>query len=205
MFYQKLKPFIEEFETKKLKLKRGQIIYHQGDNPNEIYLVDSGIIGLFHISETGKETFLRVFKKDSIFGHRSFFAESPYHATSVALTDCEITVVPKSTCDEICSKQPALLKEVTKLISRSLADAELRLSGLLDKSANMRITESLIFFKLKYPEKVWTRKEIADFSGSTYETVTRVMTELDSHGLIHKEGRDFTIENTEELLNFYTS
>lgn len=204
MFYQQLKPFIKDLETRSIKLKRGQIIYHQGDEPKEIYLVDSGIIGLFHISETGKETFLRVFKKDSIFGHRSFFAESAYHATSVALTECEITIIPKEACDEICAKNPVLLKELTKQISRSLADAELRLSGLLDKSANKRIAESLIYFKLKYPEKVWTRKEIADFSGSTYETVTRVMTELNAQNLITKEGRDFSIIDTDSLLNYYS-
>ncbi len=203
MFYQQLRPYLSNTSVKKLKLKRGQIIYHQGDDPKELFLVDSGVIGLFHISENGKETFLRVFNKDCIFGHRSFFAESPYHATSIALTECEISVISKDACDEICAKEPGLLKMLTKSIAKNLADAELRLAGLLDKSANQRIVESLIFFKLKYPEKVWTRKEIADFCGSTYETVTRVMTELNENGLIRKQGRDFDILNIEALLKYY--
>ena len=43
--------------------KRNQIIYNEGDAPGGIYFIESGIIGLFHVSESGHETLLRVFSK----------------------------------------------------------------------------------------------------------------------------------------------
>lgn len=200
MFYNLLKPYIET--STKRTCKRGEIIYHEGDIPESLYLVESGLVGLFHISESGKETFLRVFGKDSIFGHRSYFAEAPYHATSIALAKTELSIISKDQCIDICVNKPDLLKTMTKMLAKDLGEAELRLSGLQDKSAAARISETLVYLKLKHPEYVWTRKEIAEYSGSTFETVARVMTRLSDEGLITKEGRDFTICDAQKLLEF---
>lgn len=203
MFYQELKPFLENGTT--TTYKKGQIFYHQGDQPQKLFLVESGVAGLFHISENGKETFLRAFGKDFIFGHRSYFAETPYHGTAMALTDTSICIIDKEQCDHICSKNPGLLKSMAKILARSLGESELRLAGLIDKTAPQRIAEALVYLKLKYAEKTWTRKEIAEFSGSTYETVARVMTELDQKALIVKKGRDFTIPNENLVLNYFVN
>jgi CRP-like cAMP-binding protein len=200
-FYQYLKPFIKKSAQK--SFKRGQSIYLEGEEPEHLYFVEKGQVGLYHISESGKETFLRIFEKDNIFGHRSYFAGTPYHANAIALNDCEVRIISNEQCNEICETQPVLLKELTKIISIELGQAELRLAGLLDKSANKRISETLVYLKLKYPEKLWTRKEIADFSGSTLETVTRVMTNLANESLIEKEGRNYNILDLESLLSFY--
>ena len=200
-FFQHLKPFIKKSSHK--KFKRGQTIYMEGEKPDNLYFVEKGLIGLYHVSESGKETFLRIFEKDNIFGHRSYFAATPYHASAVTLNECEVLIISKDQCNEICETQPLLLKELTKIISIELGEAELRLAGLLDKTANARIAESLVYLKLKYPEKVWTRKEVADFSGSKLETVTRVMTILSKVDLIEKEGRDFKIMNIEKLLKHF--
>ena len=200
MFYELLRPFIGELE--KTTYKRGDIIYHEGETPQQLYLVEEGIVGLYHLSHNGKETFLRVFGKDQIFGHRSYFAQTNYHANSTALTDLVVAVIPKEECQRICSEKPELMREMTKLMARSLGESELRLAGLLDKSAKTRITEGLIYFKLKYPDHTWTRKEIADFVGSTYESVTRVMSLLSQKKLIVKHGRNFDIPDTRALLDF---
>lgn len=181
-------------------LKRGEILYHEGDEARSLYVVKKGLIGLFHISESGKESFLRVFAEGDVLGHRSFFAEEAYHATSISLTDTRVNIVSTTQCQELCEKNSDFLKEVTKSLAKDLRRAELRLAGLTDKSADQRIAESLVFLKHKYPEQVWTRREIAEFSGSTIETVTRSMSKLEEEGVLKKKGRDFEILNLKALL-----
>ncbi len=186
----------------KTSLKKGEILYHAGDTPSSVYFIEKGLVGLFHLSEDGKETFLRVFDKDSILGHRSYFADEKYHATSMALTDVTINSISTKTCDQICQTNPKLIKEVTKIIAKDLKVAELRLANLKDHSAQKRIIEAMVYLKLKYPIKVWTRKQISDYSCTSFESVTRVMTKLESESLINKKGRDFNIPNIEKLLKF---
>ena len=203
MFYKVLRPFIEDSRAK--EFKRGQIIYNEGDNPESLYLIEEGLVGLFHIGESGKESFLRVFGKDCIFGHRSYFAEEPYHGTSMALSPVKFQILSKDQANKIFLQHPELLKDMTKILARDLGAAELRMSGLQDKSAGQRIIESLIFLKYKYPDQVWTRKEIAEYSGTTFETVTRLMSKLDEENLIEKKGRDFSIVDDLKLLNYSES
>ena len=200
MFYQLVKEHISNSHLE--EYRRGDIIYHEGDKPDKIYFIDEGMGGLFHMSESGKETFFRVFSKDDILGHRSMLADESYHGSAVALTSLKLRVISKEQCDAICLQNPSLMKEMVKTLASDLGKAELRIAGLLDKSANKRIAESLVYLKLKYPDYVWTRKEIAEYSGSTLETVTRLMSKLQSDGIITKQGRDFEINKIESLLKF---
>ncbi|MAX67290.1 MAG: Crp/Fnr family transcriptional regulator [Bacteriovoracaceae bacterium] len=185
---------------KNITLKKGEILYHEGDKPEYVYFLESGLVGLFHISENGSETFLRVFSPNNILGHRSFFAEENYHATSMALCPTKIVAISKEQCQNTCSQDPSFLKNITRILAKDLREAELRLAGLQDKTAGQRIAESLVYLKLKYPQKTWTRKEIAEYSCSTYETVTRLMTKAEKEDIIKKIGRDFEILDIQKLL-----
>jgi CRP-like cAMP-binding protein len=66
--------------------RRGEVVYSEGDESKNVWFIESGLIGLFYISETGRETFLRVFGEDYLFGHRSVVVGENYHASALALT-----------------------------------------------------------------------------------------------------------------------
>lgn len=198
MIYNIFEEVIKDCPTR--TYKRNEFIYHEGDIPKGIYFVEDGLIGLFHISKSGKETFLRVFTKKSIFGHRSFFASESYHATAIALTNSQVRALPLEKCESFLKENPSKLRDLITTISKDLGSAEVRLAGLQDKSTYQRIAESLVFLKFKYPEMIWTRKEIGEYSCSSHESVARFMSEYEKLGIIEKIGRDFKILNKEKLL-----
>lgn len=200
MIFNLLEKYIPNLPTK--TLKRGEIFYNEGDQPERIYIVLEGMVGLFHISESGKETFLRIFSQGHIFGHRSYLAQTKYHATAMALTTVNVAIINTETWSKITLEEPTLCAQLIKILACDLGLAELRLAGLIDKSATSRIIESLVYLKLKYPQQIWTRKEIAEFSGSTFETVARVMGQLSDLSLIEKKGRDYKILNQQALLQY---
>lgn len=180
--------------------KRGQIIYHEGDEANKVHLIDEGMVGLFHIAENGKETFFRVFSENDLMGHRSLLAQEKYHASAVALSKVTLKTLSIEEFDKFLKENDRFNRYLLKLLAVDLGRAELRMSGLLDKTANKRIADSLVYLKLKYPDYVWTRREIAEYSGTTYESVTRLMTSLETKGHITKKGRDFHILEPAALL-----
>lgn len=202
MYFKILTRYQEQFGIN--ELKRGDFIYHEGETPEFLYFVLEGLIGLFHISEGGKETFLRVFGPHELFGHRSYLANEVYHATTACLTKVKIAKISREDWQKIQEDETDISNLLLESLAKDLGKAELRLAGLVDKTASSRIAEALLFLKLKHPEKVWTRKEIAEFSGSTFETVARVMGQLDELGHIKKSGRDFEIINQDQLIQFGT-
>lgn len=198
MFYEAIKSHLKE--APRHQLKRGQLIYNEGDEPKYIYFVEFGLVGLFHISESGKETFFRAFGNQTFFGHRSYFAKETYHASTMALADTQLIYISSQDCEKWCAENPLLIREIAEKMARELGEAELRIAGLQDKTAYRRIAEALSFLKSRYPQQIWTRKEIAEYAGSTLETVTRVMSQLEQVGLIEKKGRDFEILDFQKLL-----
>lgn len=183
-------------------ISKREFLYHEGDTPTNVYLIQKGMIGLFHIAENGKESLLRLFSENNFLGHRSMIAEELYHASAVALTDVELLVISKEEWQNLV-KVPEINDKLLKQLATDLGQSELRLSGLVDKPAKLRIVESLIFLKLKHSQHTFTRKEIAEFSGSTTETTARVMSELESASLLIKDGRDYKIPNPEEALEYF--
>ena len=192
-------------QLKKREFKRNETIYDQGDDPRALYLIEEGIVGLTHTSETGHDTLFRVFSKGYIFGHRSLLAQEKYHASAVCLTSAKIYEISEPEFKKIYEKNPEILRKLAKVLAKELGASELRISGLHDKSAHHRIVESLVFLKLKHPEYTWTRKEIADFAGSTLESVVRVISSMQEKGLLKKEGRKFHLLDYEKALEAASS
>ncbi|RZF20490.1 MULTISPECIES: Crp/Fnr family transcriptional regulator [unclassified Halobacteriovorax] len=198
-----LEEILKQLPNKLIKdYSKGDPVYSEGEAADLLYIVQEGIFGLYFNTPSGKESFLRVFTKGDIFGHRSYFSNSPYHANAVCLKKGKVLIISREQCDNICLTSPALLKQMTKLMAEELGAAETRLAGMADKSVKRRIVEALTYLKLKNPDHTWTRKEIADFAMSTFESVARVLTELEEQQLIHRDGRRIEIPDEAKLIQF---
>lgn len=182
--------------------RRNETIYNIGDAPENLYIIQKGVVGLFHVNENGHETFLRVFSDGDLFGHRSILAKENYHATAMSLTKTELVVMSKVECEKLCLDHPSFLWQVASIMAKELKHAEYRLCDMQDKSAPRRIAESIVFLKLRNPDYTWTNREIAEFSGSTPESVSRLMTTLVNENLITREGRNFNIIDLDRFLEY---
>ncbi len=169
--------------------KKKDFIYNQGDTPSHVYFLDSGLVGLYHTAITGKETFLRVFTPSSILGHRTALVKGEYHASAVALLDCKIFSLDLNKFYSILKDDTDINFRIINLLANDLESAELRISKIKEYSARSRIIEALLFLKFKYPEHTWSRKDIAQYSGTTIETVTREIKNLEEKKIIKKEGK----------------
>ena len=177
----------------------GEFIYREGDTPENIYLIEDGLVGLVNMALNGQETLLRVFGNQYIFGHRSLMAGENHHASAVVLRKSKILTLCFHSINDVLENMPEFLPIITKILAKELKYSEMRFAGITSKKVTSRIIESLIFLKNRYPEYKWTRREIGEFCGAQTETVTRALTKLEKEGLIKKSGRDIIIVDEENL------
>ena len=180
--------------------KRGHFVFYSGNSPSGLYCVNSGVIRLESAGPTGNNHILRVVKAGGILGYRSLFAEEAYEATAVVHEDADICMIPKHALNELIQKFPDVGAKFLAHIAKELRTAESRLCGLTDKNAAERIAEAMLFLKENFAAQTWTRKEIAEWAGTTPETVMRTLSDFESEGWIALKGRKIEVLKRDELL-----
>lgn len=181
--------------------KRGDSVYRQGDKPQGIYFVHRGLVGLLLLgAQSGKEHLMRFFKEDQFFGHRSLFSDEGYHGSAVVLQPTTIKFISKEIIFQAIDKNPKLLHDVVRVLSKELRRCENHQLMILENQILPRVAQSLIYLKDIKPDHNWTRQEVANFCASTVSTVIKAMAELENMNLIKQVGRSIEIIDRNKLL-----
>lgn len=179
--------------------KRGQYIFYAGNFPSGLYCVNSGVIRLEAAGDSGNNHILQVVQAGGVLGYRSLFAEESYEATAVVHEDAVVCHIPKSAVLELMNKYPDVGLKFLSCISKELRLSEGRMCGLTDKNATERIAEAILFLKEHFKDQTWTRKEIAEWAGTTPETVMRTLSDFATDKIVELKGRKINILKRDAL------
>ena len=183
-----------------IRFKSGQVIFYAGNSPLGLYTVQSGLVKLEVTSESGAAHTLRFMGPGGALGYRSLFAEEPYHASAIAVEDCELCFVPKAEILNIFKNHPHLAMKLLTHVSKDLRLAEEKWLDQMDKGAAERIAEALLFLQDHFSHQGWTRREIAQWAGTTPETVIRTLAQFEKDGIIDQtDGRQIRVISKEKL------
>lgn len=182
------------------RFKAGQVIFYADNDPLGVYTIQKGLVKLEASTSNGAAHTLRIVGPGGTLGYRSLFAGEPYHASAIALEDCELCFVPRKNLLDIFKSHPDLTMKLLNHISKDLRVAEEKWLNQMDKGAPSRIAEALLFLQENFAHQNWTRREIAQWAGTTPETVIRTLAQFEKEGIIdQKEGRNIVILSKEVL------
>lgn len=100
--------------------KRGTNIFQAGDEPTHIYLVKSGLVGLF-ISDKEVKIEKKRLGKGECFGHVALISVNKHNLSAVAVVDSEILVLSKVLLQELRRADSQLFSLLMLNIARELA------------------------------------------------------------------------------------
>lgn len=184
--------------------KRGDRIYTIDDPSAGLYILRKGLVGLVYHSAKGSDHLLRIFKTGQFFGHRSFFADEPHHATALALEQIEVDFVPRDAVEHVFRMDPKFARIVIVSLAKELRHAEIWRVLVSEQDVLARTAHSVVILKDLDPEHPWTRAEIANFCASTPPSVVRALAELEARGLVRQTGRAIEIVDRWGLLQIET-
>jgi CRP-like cAMP-binding protein len=186
----------------KIFFKPDQYIFYQDNEPLGLYILSSGLIGLQMDTAEGLTHTLRYIKPGSAFGYRSLFSNEKYSASAKTIQTSEVCFIPKSSVMTIFKNFPNMSIKLMQVLSQDLKLAEQKWTDQIDKDAQTRIAEAIVFLQENFSHQNWTRREIAEWAGTTPETVMRALSQFEKEGLIDQsEGRNIRILSKNLLLN----
>ena len=97
-------------------LTGGELLFSAGDEPDSLYLVRSGRLGVFRQDEDQPPQFLGVITPGEPVGEMALIAGTPHSASVVALRDSEILALPREVFFEAVRTQPDVMIELSRLM-----------------------------------------------------------------------------------------
>lgn len=190
------------------KFKRGETVYLPADAAEGVLLVVSGRIKICHLTPEGKQSILVFVEPGEIFGELSLVDPTIRQEYAEATENTQLVYVPREEVQRCMQVQPDLTLGITKLIGARRRRVERRLRNLLFHSNRERLIFLLLELVEQYGRRVeggvelsikLSHQEMANIIGSTRETVTVVLGELQKEGLIQIARRRVKILDLPQL------
>jgi CRP-like cAMP-binding protein len=183
-----------------VKFKAGQTIFYEGNAPIGLYVIQTGLVKLQSTSAEGSTNTLRLLNAGQALGYRSLFANETYRASAICVEDTTLCFLPKNILSEIVSNYPQVAMNLLQQLAKDLRTAEDKWITQVNKGAPERVAEAVLFLDEHFHDQPWTRREIAQWAGTTPETVMRNLSQFEKDGLISSQGRAYKILDRRKLL-----
>lgn len=164
--------------------KRNSVILNEVDTNEFMYMVISGKVKVTRSTEEGKETILALHGAGEFFGEMTLIDGKTTRATVSAMEDSLIVLISREDFNSLLTKHENFLNELLLIFCSRLRDSWSRIEMLNLNNAAQRIKMLLLIFSeesgTKTPEGVTldmrlTHQTIADMTGLTRETVSRIL------------------------------
>lgn len=174
--------------TNSMKYKKGEVIYRAGEISDSLYIVSSGKIKIYRLSESGKEQLVRILQAGDFTGELALFNETIHEAYAEAMEETWVCMVKQADLQALLLKYPSISIKLLNEFSNRLDQSEKQTTRFATEKVETRIalflvehaeeTKSLL---VKLP---MSRKDLASYLGTTPETISRKLLELEEAGLI---------------------
>lgn len=179
-------------------------IFYAGDPTKSIYSVRAGCIKTYTVDHAGNERVRGFHLAGDIVGLDALSGEN-HAANAVAVIPSQVCRIPKAQLQTLLQDTPALMRRLVERLSHSLGDA-LALAG--DYTADQRVAAFLLNMQQRLnplsdaPTKLpMPRTDIANYLRLATETVCRVLSRLEQHGLIQSHDRVIHLLKPDELFS----
>lgn len=157
--------------TKELKLPKESVVFYEGDESKNLYILKSGIIKLYKVTSNDKELVLKYFHANESIAEVANFEEIKYPATAQAFTDIEVLQIDFASLKEIIFTQPDLSYKVMTSLIKKIRNLENLVSMHIVLDSQERVAKYIY----ENPEDFFSTKNvlIAEILNITPETLSR--------------------------------
>ncbi|MBN1291024.1 MAG: Crp/Fnr family transcriptional regulator [Candidatus Latescibacteria bacterium] len=190
------------------KFPKDQIILLEDEDGDTLFIILQGKVKVTTFSESGKEVIFSILNEGDFFGEMSLLDGKPRSATVVSMDNAKIQMIRRVEFYRLLEDHPRIaLRLLEELASRlrkaderieslAILDVTGRIAGILLQLADERGVRDTNEVLIKSRP---THQELANMVGTTRETVTRVLKQLEDKDYIMMNGKDVTIFNVEQF------
>jgi CRP-like cAMP-binding protein len=193
---------LERVATRR-RYPKDTVVFFENEEGDFFFMILEGRIKVTILGDDGREIILSVLGAGDFFGEMALLDNEPRSATAIAIEESELLSLHRTDFQNVIADNRAIMSTLIRILTARLRRANHQIStlALLDvygrvarvmldmaREEGKRLKDGRIAFRRA------THQEIANRIGTTRETVTRMLKDLERHGLIRVEGKEIVLQ-----------
>ena len=197
-----------EAGAQRKSFKRGEVIFHKGDEGNTMFIILSGQVKIVLPSDGGEEALLGQLDSGDFFGELSLIDGQPRSATIVASEPTETLVLHRDHWLAIVHSYPTIAINMLQVLAGRLRETDSFVEDAIFLDVPGRLAKKLLELASSYGIQTpngtmiglrLTQQEIARMVGATRESVNKHLRSYRARGIIDMIGQRIVIRRRDEL------
>lgn len=167
--------------------------FYQGDSAGHLYVLTEGTIKLGQVTPDGQQVILHMIGPWEIFGLIAFVENGIYPASAEATAACLALSWDRDSLVQLTERCPRLALNAMQLMAGRVHDFQDRIRELSTERVERRLARVMLRLVRQVGKKVEggvlvdlaiSRQELAEMSGTTLYTVSRILAQWERQGII---------------------
>ena len=182
-------------------LRRGDILFVEGEEPDTLYVVTSGRIAIANKSIDGRESVVALMEPGDLFGEMGLFDGLGRSAEGRALEPSTVIEISYEPVKALYDDQPQELWAVVKLLAARVRSMDEALADSVFLDVTGRTAKRLLELAGEDDEFSLpiTQEELAGMVGASRERVNKAIASFVRLGWLEQNDRRYVITNREQL------
>lgn len=192
-------------------IEEGEFFFFQGDPATYFYVLVTGRAKLLQTNPAGQQVNLRTINEWQMFGALGAVRENAeYPATAQALEPSTALAIESSFLKELMQTRPHLSQNLMQLMTGYIMEMQERYRELATEKVERRIALTVLRLAAQVGKRTnskdmmvelpLTRQDVAEASGTTIFTVSRVLADWERRGLVEAGRERVLIRNPHGLV-----
>jgi len=186
--------------------RKHQDIFLEDTYPKGVYILNKGKVKIYQNTHHGREQIISIHIENEIFGYRPLLCNEKYPVSARAIEDCRIDFIPKKDFLLLLSRSVKLSNALLKNLSYEFTVWVNSITTLGQRSVKERLLINILILTEKYrTKKKWpveitlSRMDLASLTGTSIETIARLIKFLKEEKIISLKGRTIVVSSNAQV------
>jgi CRP/FNR family transcriptional regulator, nitrogen oxide reductase regulator len=203
-----LDPILDK--ARPIRVAAGKPVFEQDAEARSFFLLLDGHVRVLKTTAGGQQVIMRYISAGQMIGIATALGRKTYPATAIAAVDCMTLAWPNELWNEFSTRYPSFAANTYKAVSVRMEDAHERVVELATALVDRRVAHALVRLAEQTGRKTEhgveigfpiTRQDIADMTGTTLHTVSRLLTAWEHQGFVRSTRKRVTVVDAGRLLD----
>jgi CRP/FNR family transcriptional regulator, nitrogen oxide reductase regulator len=191
------------------RLKRRELLYQQGEEAHSIYLIQQGGVRLIEHTSDDQQVNIKVYGAGDLLGLLAISGSYAHPSSAEAIDDTQVIGIAGEAMRKLMRCHAVLGLLVVDLLIHHVHHAHSRIRHLVAERVEQRLARGLLHYCEKFGQLTsdqiiaiditLSQQDMAEFSGTTVETVNRTLKIWEDKGYIRRSRQHVDVLNRDAL------